>query len=452
MNAPPFLRRSEIAGLLGEGFAIDSGPRIGRSMRTAYVALASILALFMLWSFLAPLDSAAVATGVLRADGGGRRTVQHLEGGIVRDILVREGQLVRAGQPLVLLDDTQSSAQDAALQSNYYSLLAQDARLTAERTGAAAVSYPADLTAHASDPEVAAIIAASNTAFRAKRQALWQQVSILQQRLGQASAELSSTGAQMSALGDQGALVEQEASSVQALVNEGLERQSRLLALRRQAAAVAGQRGQLTGNSARIRDVMAETRAQMTFLRGQQASEAAIQQRDVQAGLNEAREKLAISRDINKRRQVIAPVDGRVLNLRIVTRGGVVGAGQPILDLVPINEKIVILAHVKATDIDVINAGLDAEVRLTPYKARVMPLLTGKVREVGADAVYDDKSNTHYYEAVILIDPGQLKNLHDVKLVSGMPAEVFIKLGSRSLLQYLTQPMVDSFRRAFREP
>lgn len=452
MNAPPFLRRSEIAGLLGDGLAVDPGPRVGRPMRTAYIALGSLIALFALWSILAPLDSAAVAPGVLRADGGGRRVVQHLEGGIVRDILVREGQLVKAGQPLVVLDDTQSSAQDAALQSSYDSLLAQDARLTAERTGAAAVSYPAELTSRGSDPEVASIIASSNAVFRAKRQALAQQVSILQQRLGQASADLSSTGAQMSALGDQGALVDQEARSVQTLVDEGLERQSRLLALRRQAAAVAGQRSQLSGNSARIRDVMAETRAQMAFLRGQQTSEAAIQQRDVQASMAEAREKLAISRDINGRRQVVAPVDGRVLNLRIVTRGGVVGAGQPVLDLVPTNEKIVILARVKANDIDVVNAGLDAEVRLTPYKARVMPLLNGRVRQISPDATYDDKTNTHYYEAEILLDPDQLKHLDKVKLVSGMPAEVFIKLGSRSLLQYLTQPLVDSFHRAFREP
>lgn len=452
MNAPTFLRRSDIAGLLGDGPAVDTGPRIARPMRTAYIALATFVGLFLLWSVLAPLDSAAVAPGVLRADGGGRRTVQHLEGGIIRDILVREGQLVRAGQPLVILDDTQSNAQDAALQSTYDALLAQDARLTAERTGAAAVSYPAELTSRMSDPAVRAIVAASDSVFRAKRQALAQQVSILDQRIGQASADLGSTGAQAAALGDQGALIEQEASSVQKLVDEGLERQSRLLALRRQAAAIAGQRSQLNGNAARIRDVMAETRAQMAFLRGQQASEAAIQQRDVQASLAEAREKLTISRDINKRRQVTAPVDGRVVNLRVVTRGGVVGAGQPILDIVPTNEKIVIMARLKATDIDVVNAGLEAEVRLTPYKARVMPLLKGTVRQVSADATFDEKNNNLYYETEILLDPKQVRNLKDVRLVSGMPAEVFIKLGSRSLLQYLTQPFVDSFRRAFREP
>jgi HlyD family secretion protein len=452
MNAPTFLRRSEIAGLLGDGPTVDTGPRIARPMRTAYIALGVFCGLFLLWSILAPLDSAAVANGILRADGGGRRVVQHLEGGIIREILVREGQMVRAGQPLVILDDTQSNAQDSALQSSYDALLAQDARLTAERTGAAAVSYPAELTSRMSDPAVRAIIAASDSVFRAKRQALAQQISILEQRIGQASADLGSTGAQAAALGDQGALIAQEAESVQALVNEGLERKSRLLALQRQAASIAGQRSQLGGNAARIRDIIAETHAQMAFLRGQQASEAAIQQRDVQASLAEAREKLTVSRDINKRRQVVAPVDGRVVNLRIVTKGGVLGPGQPVLDIVPTNEKIVIMAKLKANDIDVVNAGLEAEVRLTPYKARVMPLLKGTVRTISPDATYDEKTNNLYYETEILLDPAQMRQLKDVRLVSGMPAEVFIKLGSRSLLQYLTQPLVDSFHRAFREP
>lgn len=451
MNAPTFVRRSDPVLLLTSSQSYDSGPAIKSTMRFAYIALAAFFGIFALWSTLAPLDSAAIAGGILRADGGGRRTVQHLEGGIVKQILVKEGELVKAGQPLVLLDNTQADAQDDALRSTYDTLLAQDARLTAERTGAGSVSYPAELTSRIDTPSVRAIVTASDVAFRARRHALTGQVAILNQRLGQASADLGSTGAQRAAIEDQRALVGEEANSVEQLVNEGLERKSRLLALRRQAASLEGQQSQLSGNADRITDVMAETRAQMSYLYGQQSSEAALQQRDVQASLVEAREKLRVSSDVNKRRQIVAPIAGRIVELRIVTQGGVLAAGQPILDIVPSNEQIIIEARLKANDIDVVNNGLKAEVRLTPYKARVMPLLTGTVRTVGADAIRDDKTNTVYYETEILLDPKQVRDIKDVKLLSGMPAEVYIKLGSRSLFQYLTQPLIDSFQRAFRE-
>ena len=452
MNAPTRIRPSDIAELRAGRDTIDAGPRVGRTMRVGYAALGAFLLIFTAWAALAPIDSAAVAPGLLRADGGGRRTVQHLEGGIVSKILVRDGALVRAGQPRLLLDDTQTAAQDAALQANYDSLLAQDARLSAERSGAGSVSYPAELTSRANEPEVRSIIAASNAVFQAKRAATARQVGIVRQRIGQASAELGSASAQLGPLDDQAALLREETAKVQSLVNEGLERESRLLALKRQAANVAGQRSQVVGGADRVRDVIAENQAQIEFLRGQVGSDAALEQRAVRAELEEARQKLSIGRDVNERRQVVAPVSGRVVNLRIVTPGGVVTAGQPILDIVPVDEPIVIAARLKATDIDSVWPGLEAEVRLTPYKARVMPMLKGTVREVAADATYDEKTNAFYYEAQIVLDPKQMKELHDVKLISGMPAEVFVKLGSRSLFRYLMQPLTDSFRRAFREP
>lgn len=450
MNAPTFLRpRPALSGPTDR--QADDAPNVRSTLRLAYGALAIFVGCFAAWSMLAPLDSAAIAGGILRAEGGGRRTVQHLEGGIVRRILVKDGQLVKAGQPLILLDDTQSGAQDISLRSTFETLLAQDARLNAERLGLAAVSYPRELTARLNEPAVQTIIAASDAAFRGRQRALNEQMAIMRQRLGQASADLGSTGAQQAALRDQRALVSEEANNVETLVNEGLERRSRLLALRRQAASLAGQQSQLSGNAGRVTDVMGETRAQMAYLRGQQASEAALQQRDVQASLAEARERLRISGDINARRQIVAPMDGRVVDLRIVTPGGVLAAGQPILDLVPTNARTVIVARLKANDIDVVNNGLVAEVRLTPYKMRVMPMLRGTVRTVSADAIRDDKTNTIYYEAEILLDQAQLRQLKNVKLLSGMPVEVYIKLGSRSLFQYLTQPLNDSFHRAFRE-
>ncbi|MGB5077932.1 MAG: HlyD family type I secretion periplasmic adaptor subunit, partial [Sphingorhabdus sp.] len=398
-----------------------------------------------------PLNSAAIAPGTLEAAGGGRRTVQHLEGGIVSNFLVTEGQKVRAGDPLVQLDPTQNDARDTAIRSTYYGLLAQDARLTAELQGLDAIRYPSELMAVAANPEVKAIMAASDAMFAARKRGLSEQTAILSTRIGQAGAEMRSSSAQLEALGDQAKLLEDEEMGVSALVEEGLERKSRLLSLQRQKAQNEGQFGQLTNNLDRLRGTVSETRAQMTLLQRERAIEAATQQRDVQMKIAEAREQLKVSGDIRNRQQILAPVGGTVVNLRLITPGGVIGPGQPLLDIVPSHEKIVVTARLNANDIDMVHPGLKAEVRVTPYKSRVMPNLHGIVREVSADATFDEAAQQQYYKVIVEIEPGEMKHFPDVRLVSGMPAEVFIDLGSSSLFRYLLQPMIDSFHRAFRE-
>lgn len=428
-----------------------AGPRVTGSLRLALVSIGLFVLAFAVWSWAAPLNSAAIASGFLEAAGGGRRTVQHLEGGIVRRFLVKEGQLVRAGEPLVSLDATQNDASDAALRSTFYGLLAQDARLSAERLGLPSVRYPAELLAVTGDPEVKEIIAASNTEFASRRRGLSEQSQILSERIGQSNADIRSSDAQIAALTDQSALLEDEQMGVDMLVDEGLERRSRLLALQRQKAFVDGERGKLTNNLDRLRDSIGETRAQMVSLRGQMVMEAAGQQREVQLRIAEAREKLKVSSDIRSRQQIIAPITGRVANLRFITPGGVIGAGQPILDIVPTSEKIVVSARLRPIDIDMVHAGLKAEIKLTPYKARVIPNLLGVVTEVSPDAIYDQDAQQIYYKVIVEISAEQLKRYPDVRLMSGMPAEVFIDLGSNSLLQYLFQPMIDSFNRSFRE-
>jgi HlyD family secretion protein len=428
-----------------------SAPKVKGAMRFAFLSILLFMIIFGFWSWSAPLNSAAIASGVLEAAGGGRRTVQHLEGGIVSRFLVQDGQKVRAGQPLVQLDTTQSDARDAAVLSTYYGLLAQDARLTAERQGLRSVTYPAELLDAIGKPGVQSIIAASNAVFATRQRGLVEQTSILSQRLGQTSAEMRSSDAQISALSDQAKLLDDEEMGVSMLVDEGLERKSRLLALQRQKAATEGQNGQLTNSLVRLRSTIGETRAQMAFLRGQMAIDAAAQQRDVQMQIAEAREKLRVSRDIRERAQIVAPIDGSVVNLRLITPGGVIGPGQPVLDIVPSNEKIVVTARLKANDIDVIHPGLAAEVKLTPYKSRVLPSLHGVVREVSPDATFDQDNHQLYYKVMVEIGTDELKHFPDVHLTSGMPAEVFIDLGSSSLMQYLFQPMIDSFQRAFRE-
>ena len=453
MNVPSRIPSRELTVPFDTDFGNTdlNAPRVKGSLRWAFGSIAIFLIIFSIWSWAAPLNSAAIAPGVLEAAGGGRRTVQHLEGGIVSKFLVVEGQKVRAGDTLVQLDTTQNDARDASVRSTLYGLLAQDARLTAERHGLPSISYPAELLALSEEPEVKSIIAASNALFFARRRGLTDQTTVLSQRLGQSQAEIRSSHAQLAALADQSKLLDDEEFSVSMLVEEGLERKSRLLALQRQRSAAEGQQGQLTNNLDRIGKTMSETQAQMTFLRGQLATDAATQQREVQMQIAEARENLKVSSDIRRRAQIVAPINGTVANLRLITTGGVIGAGQPVLDIVPSNEKIVVAARLSPNDIDVVRPGLSAEVKLTPYKARVLRGLKGVVREVSADASIDEEAGKLYYKVKIEIAPEELKKFPNIELTSGMPTEVFINLGASSLLQYFLQPLIDSFDRAFRE-
>lgn len=427
-------------------------PAVRPTLRTGLIAIGVFVAFFVAWGFAAPMNSAAIAPGLLRAEGGGRKVVQHLEGGIVEALLVKEGDRVKAGQALIRLDRTQSGAVDASTQAQYDALLAQDARLTAEAVRSGAVSYPAELAERTGDPKVKELIDGQNAVFSARRQSQSAQRSILAQRIGQANAEIGSYVAQLNALESQQRLLQAELANVEVLVAEGLERQTRLLTLQRQASAADGQRGQLQGSIARVRQSIAETRAQLAYLDESFLSDVTAQQREVRTKLAEYGERLKSSRDVNRRREILAPVDGTVVNLRVVTQGGVVRPGEPILDLVPADAPIVVLARVKANDVDAVAPGQSASVRLTPYKARVLPMLDGKVRKVSADVNADERTGLMYYEAEIELDAAELAKLDDVTLISGMPAEVFIDLGERSLFQYFLQPLTDSFRRAFREP
>jgi HlyD family secretion protein len=426
-------------------------PSLGMPVKWAYLSIAIFAGVFAAWSVLAPMSSAAIASGILRAEGGGRKVVQHLEGGIIEKILVRDGQSVKRGEPLVRLDRTQTAAVDSSFQSQFDSLLAQDARLTAEQQRQAYINFPNELTSRADDPKVAEIMNGQKSVFMSRKNSQFSQLTIMEQRIGQSSSEIDSYSAQIKAFEEQYNLLNEEIRSVKALVDEGLERQSRLLGLQRQLSAIDGQKGQLVANIARVRQAVSETRAQMIYLRDSLLTEVTTQQRDVRTQIAEVSERLKTSQDVNKRREILSPVDGRVVNLRFVTPGGVLRPGEAIMDIVPRNEKIVVVAQLRANDVDSVREGQTASVHLTPYKARIMPTLKGIVKSVSADAATDDRSGLLFYETQIILDEKELSRLDDVHLLSGMPAEVFINLGERSLMQYFMQPLVDSFRRAFRE-
>jgi HlyD family secretion protein len=431
-------------------------PEVPRTppVRAWAVAGIVILATFFLgfgsWAVLAPLSSAAVAPGAVRVEGN-RKTVQHLEGGIIQELRVREGDVVQAGQVLIRLDRTQAQARYQALRHQYLSLLAADARLIAEREGRDRIAFPGALENQSSDARVAAIVAGQKRIFETRRRSYRGQIRIFMQRIEQLYSQIAGLEAQVGSEDRQLALIAEETTDVDSLFSKGLERKARLLALRRQAAELAGRRGEHVAEIARAGQAIGETKLQILNLEERMAAEVANELKEVQAELAPTEETLGAAEDVLSRAEIRAPIAGTVVGLRFFTRGAVIGPGAPILDLVPRGDRLVIEARVNPLDIDVVEPGLPAQVRLTAFKQRRTPSLQGRIVQVSADRLDEEPPGTAYFKADVEIDPAAFARLDDISLYPGMPAEVLIMTGDRTLMDYLLAPLTDSFSRAFRE-
>ena len=376
--------------------------------------------------------------------------MQHLEGGIVRDILVHEGDTVAEGQVLMRLDDTQTTTTVGLLRDQADAMRALEARLIAERNGAETVAFPPELESRRLEPSVAAVLDGQRRIFVSRKEGLDGQQHILEQRIEQLGAEIRGYKAQVASASEQISLIHDEIASVEALLAKGLERKPRLLALQRQASAIEGNRGEQLGFIAKAEQAIGETQLQAADLLNRRQNEIALELRETQDKLVEIEDKLHLASDIDRRTALTAPVAGRVVDMRVHTAGGVLRPGEPVLDIVPEADTLIVEARVNPTDIDSVRIGAPAQVSLTAFKTRTTPRLDGAVAKVSADAlVGEDRSS--YYEAEVQIDPGELEALADVTLTPGMPAEVMIHTGERTFLQYIAQPIVDSFHRAFRE-
>lgn len=430
-------------------------PDLRQSLRRPLLTGAAICLAFFgglgTWSTLAPLASAALGHGVVSPDGS-RRTVQHLEGGIVERLLVQEGSRVEAGQPLLILEDKAArSAHDVAL-GQYRQFLAIEGRLIAEGAGESEPRFAPELLAEANDPNVAAVLTAQRELMRQRRDSLTHRRTLLQQKIAQINEEITGLRAQIDSQSRQLTLIAEEVKGVTHLLNKGLERKPRLLSLQRAQAEIAGARAANEAAIARALQSIAETEQQITTLDAERHEEIGTQLAEVTGELAEARERLTAAADVLRRIVITAPITGTVVQLKAHTIGGVVTAGQPILDIVPRDEDLLIDARIAPTDIDVVREGLPAQVVLSAYKQRNLPRLEGRVRSVSADRIVDPQNNTPYYLVRIEVDREHLAKIApDVALTPGMPADAMVMTGERTALSYLTRPFLDSLRRSMRE-
>lgn len=404
-----------------------------------------------LWSAVAQLDSAVVAAGVVSVEGQ-RKLIQHLEGGIVADILVADGDKVAKDQLLLRLDPVRPRANLQIVRGQLDAAMALEARLTAERLGADGIDFPPALLDRLSETEVADAVQGQIVLFEARREALKGQTEVLESRILQLREEISGLTEERAANVRQVAILKDEITGIQDLVGRGLVARPRLLALQRAVADLEGENARLSGNIARQQQAIGEARLQIISIQNQFREEVANRHREVQTQIFDLRERYTAARDIVDRIELRAPHDGYVVNLRVHTIGGIIRPGETMMEIVPSGEELVLLAQVRPEDIDNVTVGQEADVMLTAFKMRNTPTVPGEVVTVSADRLVDERSGAPYYLAKVLIDKDALANLEHVTLQPGMPAEVFIKVGPRSPLNYMLEPLTDSMRRAFREP
>jgi HlyD family secretion protein len=379
------------------------------------------------------------------------KEVQHPTGGVVGELLVRDGQRVRAGEIVVRLDATVTRADLAVVTHQIDELTARQARLKAEREGAGTIEFPAELSARAAEPAIAALLAEERRLFDLRRNALEGQRAQLRERVAQVAEETRGLTVQIKAKEAAAALIEEELSGVRVLWEKQLVPIQRLKPLEREAAQLAGERGQLIAAAAQAKGRASELELQILQLDQDLRSEAAAELREVQARLAVLAEQRVAAEDDLRRIDIAAPQGGRVHQLKVHTVGGVISAGEPIMLIVPDDDVLTVEARIAPQDIDQVSIGQAAVLRLSAFDQRTTPEILGEVSRISADLTRDQRTQSAYYTARIALIDAELARLGEAKLLPGMPVEVFIHTGERTVLSYLTKSLRDQVARTFRD-
>lgn len=401
------------------------------------------------WGYFAPIDSAALAPGFVTVKSH-RKTVQHLDGGIVSQLMAKDGDIVKIGDILLKLDGSEIKAELDILKGQHITLAAQLARLVAERDQLAQIKFPEDLL-DLSDPRIVEARQGETQIFNARKSAYQGEILVLSQRVSQLGAkikglqgQISSKQVLMKSYGD-------EVEDLKELLAEGYANKLRLRDVERNYAINTGETAALNSEIAGDDIQIGETKLQILQLQKKFQEEVALKLGEIQAELYDVTQRLLATSDKVNRIDIVAPANGRVLGLSVHNIGGVISPGKPILDIVPQQEELIIDAQVSPMDIDRVRVGLLAEVRFSAFKQALTPKMQGKVINLSADRLLDEKTGAPYYQAQIELTSDSYAKLGDLELLPGMPAEVLINTGERTVFEYLMQPITNTFARAFIE-
>src|SRR5690606_16483478 len=419
-----------------------------KPLRIGIIILSVTFGIFGLWAVFAPLDSAALAPGVVTVKGN-RKTVQHLEGGIVAEILVTEGEVVETGEPLIILDATQARAELGILRGQYYSARALESRLLAERDDLKSVAFAKD---HDTD-DLRATEAKLNEvqSLNARRNSRLGETEVLEQRIDQLESQIKGLRALVASKQELQESYQEEIEDLNALLAEGFVDKIRLREMQRSLARNAGEIADHQASIAQAEMKIGETRLEILQLNKQFKTEVVDLLAEAQAKVFDISERMTAIQDKVARTIIRAPVEGIVLGLSTHTVGGVIQPGTPLLDIVPEKEELIVDARVSPIDIDRVELGTEAQVRFSAFKSSITPTVIGRVVKISADRVVDEKTGEPDYQAKVEVSKEEMSSLGDLTLVAGMPAEVLIKTGERTMFQYLVQPATNAFARSLIE-
>lgn len=420
--------------------------------RLGFGAVIAVFGGLILWSILAPIDGAVIAGGQVVVESN-RKSVQHLEGGVIGAIEVREGDLVQEGEVVARLDDTVQRSSAALIDSQLTEAYARRARLEAERDRADTLPEARGVDEILKSGRFKEKLAGQQQLFEARRETRATQVSLLEERIVQQNERIGGLHAQISSLRDQLALINEELAGVRELHAKGYAPTTRLRELERAAKRLSGERGALSASVAEAQSIIAEARLEIERLKETGREEAITELRDVEVSISELEERRITAQDALRRTEIRTPQSGRVLALSVHTVGGVVAPGAPLMEIVPDGDRLQIMARVAPQDVDKISPGQETIVRFSAFGSRRTPEATGEVRTVSADAMTDEATGAPYY--LVLVDIPEGEALSDVlrgeRLVPGMPVEAFIRTGSRPAISYLLKPLTDAMARSMRE-
>lgn len=414
-----------------------------------YATALALVCSMTLWSVFAPLASASIAMGVVSPDGN-RKTISHLEGGIVRTIHVREGDTVAEGAPLVTLEDVRARSEFGELNERLMFLLASRARLEAQRDGASEIDFPGELLSMPGNG-VKAVMDNQIELLASQRSAHEGRENIYRQRILQINEHTAGLQEVIAAQDEQLDLLTTEIENFQTLLDKGLTQASRLFSLQRDRAALTAEKAQTQARISENSQVVGETKIELLNLREDQVENANDQLAQIESQIAEIRSRMESRGDVLDRTVIKAPIAGTVLNLKASTVGGVLRGGETIMELVPVDAPLIIDARVKPTDIDRVRPGMNARVILSAYRQRNLPLIHGTLLSVSADRLEEDRTGVPYYLARVEVNADDIARIEEVELIPGMPTEVMILDDERSFLRYLIDPIAGSFDHSFRE-
>jgi HlyD family secretion protein len=434
-----------------------TGPGTKRPMHSIRLHLIVGLAVVVIlagglggWASTAQISGALIAPGSVVVDSNVKK-VQHPTGGVVGEVRARDGDLVKAGDIVVRLDDTVTKAGLAIVTKNLNGLWARAARLEAEQQGADKITFPQMLLERTDDPDIKAVMASESKLFEVRMTGRIGQKSQLRERITQLKEEIGGLTAQEAAKTNEIALVDKELVGVRQLYDQHLVQISRLTVLERDAARLAGERAQFIASRAQAKGKITETELQIIQVDKDLVSDVSKDLRETNDKIGEFVERKVTAEDQLRRIDIRAPQDGMVLQSTVHTVGGVITAGDAIMMIVPQADNLSVEAKVNPQDIDQLQIGQKTLLRLSAFNQRTTPELNGVVSRVSPDTTTDQRTGQSTYTIRVSMPPEEIARLGDVKLIPGMPVEAFVQTGDRTMISYLAKPLHDQLMRAFRE-